>query len=68
MVQWVAVPRDVSSVQVLLPKQREGVVVYVTLRAINSVGHVAEARSDGVRLLCEPGTPGCDYDGLFVCL
>ena len=68
VVAWAAVPGQPGAVQVLLPTQAEGSVMFAGVRAWNGVGLVGEAWSDGVRLTCEPGTAGCTYDGTFLCL
>ena len=65
---WTPLPFGVNEWQVVMPVQEEGTLLFASLRAVNGVGVWGEARSDGVRLLCVPGTVGCDYDGTFVCL
>jgi len=68
LLAWTAVPTQASAVQVALPRQMEGAVVFASVRATNAAGLQAAATSDGLRLLCQPGTVGCDYDGTFACL
>ena len=65
---WISIPSRTGGVQVLLPTQSEGDIIVASVRATNVVGISADAHSDGLRLLCEPGTVGCDYDGSFLCL
>ena len=68
---WTALPSTaaISAVQVVLtPALAEGAVVYASLRAVNAAGFVTERSTDGLRILCTPGSFGCDYDGNFICL
>ena len=68
LMAWTTLPLAATSAQVLLPTLPEGVVAYVGVDAENAVSLHKSAWSDGVRLLCQPGTVGCDYDGTFLCL
>ena len=68
IMEWVDVSAHTVAGQVVLPKLPTGSVAFVGVQAVNAAGLTAEAWSDGVRMLCQPGTAGCDFDGNFVCL
>ena len=69
VMRWTLLPTaSVTAVQVAFDKQPEGSILFVSLRATNAAGLTADATSDGIRLLCDPGTDGCKYDGTFVCI
>ena len=69
VLDWTEVPKRALRVQMVLPDALpEGTVVFSSLRATNGAGLMAAANSDGLRLLCQPGEPGCVYDGWFQCL
>ena len=60
--------KSLHAVRVVLPQQPVGTHAFVSIRATNGAGLSALAVSNGVRLLCDPGTSNCDYDGTFVCI
>ena len=60
--------KSLHAVRVVLPQQPVGTHAFVSIRVTNGAGLSALAVSDGVRLLCDPGTSNCDYDGTFVCI
>ena len=62
------VPSLANYVQIALPRQGEGRLLYVTARATNGVGLSSTATSDGVRMICSPEQVGCSYDGFYLCV
>ena len=68
VMKWTAVPLNATRFQVVVPTLAEGSFVVAGFRWTNAAGLAATVVSDGVRLLCEAGSPGCDFDGTFVCL
>ena len=62
------VPSRATAVQVLMPQLEEHTLVYFTVRATNGAGLSTTVSTDGQRVLCTPGTVGCAYDGLFLCV
>lgn len=65
---WTVATVKAGRMQFILPTLPEALVVYGSVRGTNGVGLVGQSYSDGLRLLCEPGTVDCDFDGGFVCL
>ena len=67
VLDWSVVPNLGTRVQVALPVQQEGLVLFFGARATNTLGMQSAAWSDGVRMVCSPARPGCTYDGYFLC-
>jgi len=69
VVEWTSVgSTHLNAIELRFPKQDEGTILYASLRATNPAGLSSEATTDGIRLLCDPNTDSCQYDGTFVCI
>ena len=70
LMPFTTVPNNANRVQVALPSQAEGAMVYMTVRGTNPLGMTSTASSNGVRMLCNPDiqTTTCVFDGYFLCV
>lgn len=68
LMKWSQLPVQEQRFQVVMPQLTEGELVICTVKVTNGVGMETILHSDGVRMVCAPGSLDCGYDGTFVCV